>query len=84
MSPRQRSPEELATEVDGWRRAITVGKHGRFWCVVAMSVWAITHRGGIYRFLDIRTPTQHVQISVSPTGRSVRIFVDGIEVPPRS
>lgn len=25
---------------------------------------------------------RHVQVSVSPTGRSVRVFVDGVEVKP--
>jgi hypothetical protein len=34
---------------------------------------------GTSRFLDIYAGERHVQIYISPTGRSVRVYVDGNE-----
>lgn len=33
-----------------------------------------------YRFADLYVGDRHVQVSVSPRGRSTRVFVDGVEV----
>lgn len=39
------------------------------------------YRGrGPHRFLDVWAGERHVQVYVSPTGRSVRVYVDGQEV----
>lgn len=49
----------------------------------AVSWWCYRHRwrdAGPYHFVDLRAGDRRVQISVSPTGRSVRVFVDGQEV----
>lgn len=35
---------------------------------------------GDYRTVDLRAGDRHVQISISPTGRRVHVFVDGTEV----
>lgn len=32
-----------------------------------------------HRFIDVLAGERHVQISISPTGRSVRVYVDGNE-----
>lgn len=48
----------------------------------AVSWWTYRHRmrdAGPYHFVDVRAGERRVQISVSPTGRSVRVFVDGVE-----
>lgn len=34
---------------------------------------------GAYEVIDLDVGDRHVQVSVSPTGRSVRVFVDGTE-----
>ncbi len=50
--------------------------------LVATSWWQFEHRAGRgpYRFLDVLAGQRKVQVSVSPSGRSVRVFVDGVEV----
>lgn len=35
---------------------------------------------GRYHVLDVDTPYRNVQIAVSPTGRSVRVWIDGVEL----
>ena len=35
---------------------------------------------GRYHVLGIDTPQRHVQVAVSPTGRSVRVWIDGQEL----
>lgn len=49
---------------------------------VAISGWQIQRRPseGFSRFLDVAAGDRHVQIYVSPTGRSVRVYVDGTEI----
>lgn len=50
--------------------------------LVATCWWQFEHRAGRgpYRFLDVIAGQRKVQVSVSPSGRSVRVFVDGVEV----
>ena len=56
----------------GWTAAL-----GGF---AALSGATFDHRGrGPHRLLDVFAGERHVQIYVSPTGRSVRIYVDGAE-----
>lgn len=48
----------------------------------AVSWFTYRHRmrdAGPYHFVNVRAGDHEVQISVSPTGRSVRVFVDGQE-----
>lgn len=37
----------------------------------------VTHKGGVYDLLFIAWDDRRMQISVSPTGRSVQVFLDG-------
>ena len=39
----------------------------------------ICHVEGRYHVLGIDTPYRHVQIGISPSGKSVRVWVDGEE-----
>lgn len=41
------------------------------------------HKGrGPHRVIDVRAGGRHVQITMSPRGRVVRVYVDGVEVTP--
>lgn len=50
--------------------------------LAAVSAWRFQFRKGRgdYRNLDVRAGNRSVQVSISPSGRSVRVFVDGLEV----
>lgn len=37
-------------------------------------------RGGGYDTLRVHTENRNVTVTISPKGRSVRVFVDGVEV----
>lgn len=69
-----------ALRSEGVRRCLEAG-----WTAVgpaAVSWFTFRHRmrdAGPYHFVDVRAGERRVQISVSPTGRSVRVFVDGVE-----
>lgn len=57
-------------------------KYGFEWG--AGRVTRMAHIEGRYHVLAVDTPHRHVQIGISPTGRSVRVWVDGTErVAPR-
>lgn len=43
-------------------------------------VASFTHSNGKYRVLQVKTPTKTLDIYVSPQGRSVRVFSDGVEL----
>jgi hypothetical protein len=45
----------------------------------AARVTRMAHIDGRYHVMCIDTPTRHVQVAVSPTGRSVRVWMDGRE-----
>lgn len=49
--------------------------------LVALSWFTIQRRPkeGTSRFVDLYAGQRHVQIYISPTGRSVRVYVDGNE-----
>ncbi len=46
----------------------------------AANVTRVAYIEGRYHVLGIDTPYRRVQIGVSPTGRSVRVWVDGREM----
>jgi len=46
----------------------------------AAHVTRMSHVEGRYHVLAVDTPQRHVQIAVSPTGRSVRVWIDGAEL----
>jgi hypothetical protein len=46
----------------------------------AANVTRVSHVEGRYHVIGIDTPHRHVQVGVSPTGRSVRVWVDGEEL----
>lgn len=43
-------------------------------------VTRMAHVEGRYHVIAVDTPHRHVQLAVSPTGRSVRVWVDGKEL----
>lgn len=45
----------------------------------AARVTRMSHVEGRYHVIALDTPHRHVQIAVSPTGRSVRVWIDGDE-----
>jgi hypothetical protein len=48
----------------------------------AVAAFRLQHRDrdpGPYHFVDLVAGDRKVQVSISPTGRSVRVFVDGQE-----
>jgi hypothetical protein len=45
----------------------------------ASRVTRMAHIEGRYHVIAVDTPYRHVQIAISPTGRSVRVWVDGSE-----
>jgi hypothetical protein len=49
--------------------------------LVALSEFIIRRRPteGISHFIDVFAGERHVQVYVSPSGRSVRVYVDGTE-----
>lgn len=72
---RRRNDVEQLTRELGWQPAC----NGH----LALSGWRMLRRPtdvDPYLFLDVRSATRAIQIAVSPTGRSVRIFVDGNEI----
>jgi hypothetical protein len=46
---------------------------------LALADFAFEHRGGTYHQLNIQSEGRKIEVTVSPTGRSVRVFVDGVE-----
>ena len=55
-------------------------KYGFEWG--AAKVTRLAHIDGRYHVMAVDTPHRHVQIGVSPTGRAVRVWIDGKEVKP--
>lgn len=54
---------------------------------IAASWWAIEWRAGRGKHRSLMLYVRggrSIEVTVSPTGRSVRVFVDGNEVPPSS
>lgn len=49
--------------------------------LAAISTWHMQRRPseGRSHFIDVYAGERHVQVFISPTGRSVRVFVDGDE-----
>ncbi len=45
----------------------------------AAKVTRMAHIEGRYHVIAIDTPHRHVQVAVSPTGQSVRVWIDGEE-----
>jgi hypothetical protein len=45
-------------------------------------VTRMAHIEGRYHVMAVDTPHRHVQVAVSPTGRSVRVWMDGVELGP--
>ena len=81
--PRQYTPHELCDELPGWLPLATPSGAPD---TVVVAVSMISHEWrtgrGQHRTLIVRTPEQEIQIGVSPSGRSVRIFVDHVEIRP--
>lgn len=46
----------------------------------AARVTRVAHVEGRYHVIGVDTPHRHVQVAVSPTGRAVRVWVDGKEL----
>lgn len=46
----------------------------------AARVTRVAHQEGRYHVIGLDTPYRHLQIAISPTGRSVRIWIDHQEV----
>lgn len=40
------------------------------------------HRGGMYHAVKIDSPHHRVEVTVSPTGRSVQVYMDGKRMVP--
>ncbi len=49
----------------------------------AARVTRVSHIEGRYHVVGLDTPYRHVQLAVSPSGRSVRVWIDGEEVTAR-
>lgn len=58
----------------GWTQACD-GLAALSWCRFRYR----EHDHGPYRLLDVHVGERRIQVSISPTGRSVRVFVDGTE-----
>ena len=64
-------------------RAIEAGWRPACEGMAAVASWGVFRRKNDprpYHFVDVLAGDRQVQVSISPNGRSVRVFVDGDEV----
>lgn len=62
------------------RNALNADYHGLFDGAGAVTWFRFSHRGGTYRTAKLLAGDREVEVSMSPKGRSVRVWVDGTEV----
>lgn len=63
------------------RVEVTSTEYGFQWGPATVERLAVCERGnGLYRVLQISTGRRRLDVYISPTGRSVRVFSDGREL----
>lgn len=43
--------------------------------------WPLKRGGNLYSTLKVRAGNREIEVTVSPTGRSVQVYVDGHRIP---